>query len=54
MSATATAAPRDRKAGRRKHQRLQHDLRERRREIEERASRCADPRDDDAPPPRID
>jgi hypothetical protein len=35
-------------------QRLQHELRERQREIEERVSRSAAPRDDDAPPPRID
>lgn len=54
MSALATSAPRGRKAERRKQQRLQHELRERQREIEERVSRSAAPRDDDAPPPRID
>ena len=54
MSAPASSAPRVRKAGRRKQQRLQYELRERQREIEERASRSAAPRDDDAPPPRID
>ena len=54
MSAPATSAPRGRKAGRRKQQRLQHELRERQREIEERVFRYAAPRDDVAPPPRID
>lgn len=54
MSAPATSAPGGRRAGRRKQQRLQHELRERQREIEERVSRSAAPRDDDAPPPRID
>ena len=54
MSAPATPSPRGRKAGRRKQQRLRHELRERQREIEERVSRSAAPRDDDAPPPRID
>ncbi len=54
MSTPASSAPRGRKAGRRKQQRLQHELRERQREIEERVSRSAVPRDDDAPPPRID
>lgn len=54
MSALATSAPRGRKAGRRKQQRLRHDMRVRQREIEERVSRSAAPRDDDAPPPRID
>ena len=49
MSAPATSAPRGRK-----QQRLQHELRERQREIDERVSRSAAPRDDDAPPPRID
>ena len=54
MSTPASSAPRGRKAGRRKQQRLQHKLRERRRELEERVFRSAAPRDDDAPPPRID
>ena len=54
MSTPASSAPRGRKAGRRKQQRLQHELRERQREIEERVSRSAAPRDDDAPPPRSD
>nr|WP_295937337.1 hypothetical protein [uncultured Acidovorax sp.] len=54
MSTPASSAPRGRKNGRRKQQRLQHELRERQREIEERVSRSAAPRDDDAPPPRID
>lgn len=54
MSAPATSAPRGRKVGRRKQQRLQHELRERRRETEERVSHSAAPRGDDAPPPRID
>ena len=57
MSTPASSAPRGRKAGRRKQQRQQHELRElreRRRELEERVSRSAAPRDDDAPPPRID
>ena len=59
MSTPASSAPRGRKAVRRKavrrkQQRLQHELRERQREIEERVSRSAAPRDDDAPPPRID
>ncbi len=54
MSTPASSAPRGRKAGRRKQQRLQHELRERQREIEERVSRSAAPRDDHAPPPRID
>ncbi len=54
MSTPASSAPRGRKAGRRKQQRLQHELRERQREIEERVSRSAAPRDDDAPLPRID
>ena len=54
MSTPASSAPRGRKAGRRKQQRLQHELRERQREIEERVSRSAAPRDDDALPPRID
>lgn len=54
MSAPATSASRGRKAGRRKQQRLQHEQRERQREINERASRCALPRNDVGPPPRID
>lgn len=54
MSTPASSAPRGRKAGRRKQQRQQHELRERQRELEERVSRSAAPRDDDAPPPRID
>ena len=54
MSTPASSGPRGRKAGRRKQQRLQHELRERRRELEERVFRSATPRDDDAPPPRID
>jgi hypothetical protein len=54
LSTSARSGPRGRKAGRRKQQRLQHELRERQRELEERVSRSAAPRDDDAPPPRID
>ena len=54
MSTPAGSGPRGRKAGRRKQQRLQYELRERRRELEERVFRSAAPRDDDAPPPRID
>ena len=54
MSTPASSTSRGRKAGRRKQQRLQHELRERQRETEERVSRSAAPRDDDAPPPRID
>ena len=54
MSTPASSAPRGRKAGRRKQQRQRRELRERQREIEERVSRSAVPRDDDTPPPRID
>ena len=54
MSTPASSGPRGRKAGRRKQQRLQYELRERRRELEERVFRSAAPRNDDAPPPRID
>lgn len=49
MSTPASSGPRGRK-----QQRLQYELRERRRELEERVFRSAAPRDDDAPPPRID
>ena len=55
ISASASAAvPRGSKFQRRKQQRLEHELRERQRDIEERASRSCAPRDDDAPLPRID
>ena len=43
-----------RKAARQQDQRLRRDLREERRDLEERLQRQAAPRRDDGPPPRID
>jgi len=43
-----------RKTARQQDQRLRRDLREERREMEERALRQSVPRRDDGPPPRID
>ena len=43
-----------RKAARQQDQRLRRDLREERREMEDRLQRQAAPRRDDGPPPRID
>lgn len=54
MPSPAAGQQRNRKAERRARERGRRDLRDREREICERAARQAIPRNDEGPPPRID